>query len=73
MSKLVICEKPSVAQSIGAVLGAVKRCDGYLEGARYIASWCVDHLLDLAQPEAYSETYAKWQFLCQGNKQRKTK
>ena len=32
MSKLVICEKPSVAQSIGKVLGASKRCDGYLEG-----------------------------------------
>lgn len=60
MSKLVICEKPSVAQSIGKVLGASKRCDGYLEGGGYIVSWCVGHLLELAQPEAYGETYAKW-------------
>lgn len=28
--KLVIAEKPSVAQSIAAVLGATKRNDGYL-------------------------------------------
>ena len=60
MSKLVICEKPSVAQSVGKVLGAVKRCDGYLEGAGFIVSWCVGHLVELAQPEAYGETYAKW-------------
>ena len=60
MSKLVICEKPSVAQSIGKVLGASKRCDGYLEGGGYIVSWCVGHLVELAQPEAYGETYAKW-------------
>ena len=60
MSKLVVCEKPSVAQSIGKVLGASKRCDGYLEGGGYLVSWCVGHLVELAQPEAYGETYAKW-------------
>lgn len=60
MSKLVICEKPSVAQSIGKVLGASKRCDGYLEGGGYLVGWCVGHLVELAQPEAYGETYAKW-------------
>lgn len=60
MSKLVICEKPSVAQSVGKVLGATKRCDGCLEGGGYIVSWCVGHLVELAQPEAYNEAYAKW-------------
>lgn len=60
MSKLVICEKPSVAQSVSKVLGASKRCDGYLEGGGYLVSWCVGHLVELAQPEAYGETYAKW-------------
>lgn len=60
MSKLVICEKPSVAQSVGKVLGASKRCDGYLEGGGYVVSWCVGHLVELAQPEAYNEAYAKW-------------
>jgi len=39
--KLIITEKPSVGQSIGRVLGASKRCDGYLEGNGYLVSWCV--------------------------------
>ena len=60
MSKLLVCEKPSVAQSIGRVLGAVKRRDGYLEGNGYLVSWCVGHLVELAQPEAYNEVFAKW-------------
>lgn len=48
MSKLMICEKPSVAQSVGKVLDAVKRCDGYLESGGYLVSWCVGHLVELA-------------------------
>lgn len=58
--KLVLAEKLSVAQSLAKVLGANKRCDGYLEGNGYIVSWCVGHLVELSQPEAYDETYAKW-------------
>lgn len=60
--KLVIAEKPSVAMSLAAVLGATDRKDGYLEGNGYIVSWCVGHLLELAQPEAYGEQYAKWRY-----------
>lgn len=45
--QLVISEKPSVAQAIAKVIGAYKRKDGYLEGAGYIVSWCVGHLLSL--------------------------
>ena len=60
MLKLVVCEKPSVAQSISKVLGATKRGDGFLEGGGYIVSWCVGHLVELAQPESYEERYAKW-------------
>lgn len=56
--KLVIAEKPSVAMSLAAVLGATERKDGYLEGSGYLVSWCVGHLLELAQPEAYKEQYA---------------
>ena len=58
--KLVIAEKPSVAQSIAKVIGADKRCDGYLEGNGYIVSWCVGHLVELAEPQAYDEKYEKW-------------
>ncbi len=58
--KLVLAEKPSVAQSLAKVLGADKRCNGYLEGGGYVVSWCVGHLVELSAPEAYDETYAKW-------------
>ena len=53
--RLVIAEKPSVAQSIANVLGARKRQDGYLEGNGYIVSWCAGHLVELAMPESYDE------------------
>ena len=58
----MIAEKPSVAMSLAAVLGAMERKDGYLEGPGYLVSWCVGHLLELAQPEAYKEQYAKWRY-----------
>ena len=60
--KLVLAEKPSVAQSIAKVLGVNKREDGYLEGNGYIVSWCVGHLVELAQPEAYDAKYSKWAY-----------
>jgi len=60
--KLVLAEKPSVAQSIAKVLGVNKREDGYLEGNGYIVSWCVGHLVELAEPEAYDERYGKWAY-----------
>ena len=60
--KLVLAEKPSVAQSIAKVLGANKREDGYLEGNGYVVSWCVGHLVELAQPEAYDVKYSKWAY-----------
>ncbi len=60
--KLVLAEKPSVAQSIAKVLDATKREDGYLEGNGYVVSWCVGHLVELSQPEAYDEKYSKWTY-----------
>lgn len=60
--KLVIAEKPAVAMSLATVLGVTERKDGYLEGSGYLVSWCVGHLLELAQPEAYKEQYAKWRY-----------
>ena len=60
MSKLVLAEKPSVAQALSKVLGATRRGDGYLEGNGYVVSWCVGHLVELAPPEAYGDQYKKW-------------
>ena len=58
--KLVITEKPSVAKSISAVLGADKRRDGYCEGGNFLVSWCFGHLAELASAEVYDEAYARW-------------
>ena len=58
--KLVIAEKPSVAISIAKVIGANKKKDGYYEGKGYRVSWCVGHLIQMANPDAYDEKYAKW-------------
>ena len=60
--ELVIAEKPSVEQSIAAVLGATQRKDGYLEGNDYLVSWCVGHLVELVQPESYEEAWKKWSY-----------
>lgn len=58
--KLVIAEKPSVALSIAKVLGANAKKDGYVEGNGYKVSWCVGHLIQMANPDAYDSRYAKW-------------
>ena len=60
--KLVIAEKPSVAQSLAAVIGANIRKDGYLEGNGWRVSWCVGHLAGLADADAYNPDYAKWRY-----------
>ena len=53
MSKLVICEKPSVAKSIASALGVTSRADGYFEGGGWLISWCIGHLVGLADAAAY--------------------
>ena len=60
--RLALAEKPSVAQAIAKVIGATKRCDGYLEGNGWLVSWCVGHLVELAEPESYDEKYSKWRY-----------
>lgn len=58
--ELVIAEKPSVALSIAKVIGAKNKKDGYYEGNGYKVSWCVGHLIQMANPDAYDEKYTKW-------------
>ena len=60
--RLVIAEKPSVAQTIAAALGIKEKIDGYIEGGGYLISWCVGHLVQLAEAAAYGEQYKKWSF-----------
>lgn len=61
--KLVIAEKPSVANSIAEVIGANDTTgDGYRSGNGYIVSWCVGHLIELSEPASYGEQYEKWTY-----------
>ena len=60
--KLIIAEKPSVAQTIAAALGVKEKKDGYIEGVGYLISWCVGHLVQLADAAAYGEQYKKWSY-----------
>lgn len=57
---LVLAEKPSVGRELARVLGCTKGGDGYLEGSRYIVTWALGHLVELADPEHYGKQYEKW-------------
>ena len=60
MKQLIIAEKPSVAQSIAAVLGAPQKRKDYIECGDYLISWCYGHLTSLADADAYDASYKKW-------------
>ena len=60
--QLVIAEKPSVAANIAAALGVKEKKDGYIEGGGYLISWCVGHLVELAEAAAYGEQFKKWSY-----------
>ena len=62
MSKLVICEKPSVAKSIASALGVTSRADGCFEGNGFIVSWCVGHLVSPMDAAGYDPGYKKWRY-----------
>ncbi len=60
--QLVITEKMSVGKSIAEVVGITKMKGRYMEGNGYLVSWCVGHLVELAQPESYGERWKKWTY-----------
>ena len=60
--QLVIAEKPSVARSIAAVIGATDRQEGYLQGNGYLVSWCIGHLVSFADAGMYDERFRKWRY-----------
>ena len=60
--KLVITEKPSVARSIAAVIGATEKQNGYWQGGGYLVSWCIGHLVSFAEAGQYDEKYCKWRY-----------
>ncbi len=61
MSKiLVLAEKPSVAREIARVLGCKKNGNGCIIGDKYIVTWALGHLVELADPEHYGAQYKQW-------------
>ncbi|APZ50011.1 DNA topoisomerase III [Jeotgalibaca sp. PTS2502] len=58
---LVLAEKPSVARDIAKVLNCNKQGNGFLEGAQYVVTWALGHLVTLAEPEHYDQKYKTWQ------------
>ena len=60
--QLVIAEKPSVARSIAAVIGAAENQTGYWQGGGYLVSWCIGHLVSFAEAGQYDEKYCKWRY-----------
>ena len=59
---LIVAEKPGVAATIAAALGAKEKKEGYIAGNGCLVSWCVGHLVQLAEAAAYGEQYKKWSY-----------
>ena len=60
--RLIICEKPSVAKTIAAALGAKEQKDGHIAGNDLLVSWCVGHLVSMSDAGSYDERYKKWRY-----------
>ena len=60
--KLIIAEKPSVANDIARALGGFTRHGDYFESGEYLISSAIGHLLELAAPEEYEVKRGKWSF-----------
>ena len=58
--RLFLCEKPSQAKDIAAVLGASRRGDGCWLGPNVTVTWCIGHLLETAPPDSYDARYKRW-------------
>lgn len=58
--RLVITEKPSVARDVARALGGFTDHEDWLESDRYVVTWAVGHLLELAEPEEYDKKWASW-------------
>src|SRR4051812_15365583 len=60
MTIAVLAEKPAVARDVAAVLGAKKRENGFFEGAGYIVTWAIGHLVGLAEPHQIEPSWKRW-------------
>lgn len=60
--KLIIAEKPSVANDIAGALGGFTKEGDYYESDEYVLSSAIGHLLELVVPEEYEVKRGKWSF-----------
>jgi DNA topoisomerase-3 len=60
MKSLVLAEKPSVAKELARVLGCGQKHKHYFEGSKYVVTWALGHLVELAEPEDYDPKYKSW-------------
>lgn len=64
--KLYIAEKPSLGRAIADALTRIlnkphRKQQGYIELANGdVVSWCIGHLLEQAEPDAYNDAYKSW-------------
>ncbi len=58
--KLIVTEKPSVAQQFAQALGVKNRGNGYIYNDEWTITWCVGHLVTLSYPEKYDKKYKTW-------------
>ena len=57
---LILCEKPSQAKDIAAVLGNSKINDGYIESGKYTVTWAFGHLMEQLYPGDYKDDWKSW-------------
>lgn len=60
--RLIIAEKPSVANDIAKALGGFAKKDDYLESEDFVLSSAVGHLVEIAMPEEEEVKRGKWTF-----------
>jgi DNA topoisomerase-3 len=60
IEKACTCGKAECWRELARVLNCYRRETGYIEGEHYIVTWALGHLVELAQPAAYSERYKRW-------------
>lgn len=60
--RLFIAEKPSLGRAIADVLKKpLKKHEGYIESASGdVVTWCIGHLLEQEEPDAYDPAYKTW-------------
>ncbi|WP_305840169.1 DNA topoisomerase III [Photobacterium leiognathi] len=58
--QVYLCEKPSQAKDIAAVLGCRKSEQGVFAGSGIIVTHCIGHILQQADPEDYNPDYKHW-------------